>query len=129
MGTADDGRKWRILADLAHWYTQVSMKLRIHEYGADKPVLVITNSAECNAEELLIQSSTYDYGLGIAVFLYHGTTEQQWAACKLYGELLAKQKAGDPAPSDVEIRDILMRVYKEHPPKDPRFLKWKPAIA
>jgi hypothetical protein len=129
MGTADDGRKWRFLADLAHWYTQVSMKLRFHEYGTDKPVLVITNSAECNAEELLIQSSTYDYGLGIAVFLYHGTTEQQWAACKLYGELLAKQKAGDPAPSDVEIRDILMRVYKEYPPKDPRFLKWKPAIA
>ncbi len=35
---------------------------------------------------------------------------QQWAACKLYGELLVKQKL----------------VYKEHPPKDPRFLKWKP---
>ncbi len=50
---------------------------------------------------------------------------QQWAACKLYGELLAKQKAGDPASSDEEIRNILMRVYKEHPPKDPRFLKWK----
>ncbi|MBN2149808.1 MAG: hypothetical protein JW839_00050 [Candidatus Lokiarchaeota archaeon] len=126
MGTADDGRKWRFLADIAHWFSQLTMGMRFHEYGKDKPVLVITNSAECNAEELLMQCNTYDYGLGIAVFLYHGTTEQQWAACKLYGELLAKQKAGDPSPGDVEIRDILMRVYKAYPPKDPRFLKWKP---
>jgi hypothetical protein len=129
MGTADDGRRWRAFANIAHWYSQISMNLRFYEYGAGKPVLAITNSAECNAEELLMQCNTYDYGLGIAVFLYHGTTEQQWAACKLYGELLAKQKAGDPAPSDAEIRDILMRVYKEHPPKDPRFLKWKPVVA
>jgi len=125
MGTADDGWRWRKFGDLALKFTNWTMGRRFHEYG-NKPVLCITNSVECNAEEMLISCQAYDYGLGIALFKFAGTTEQQWAACKLYGEVLKGQKVGDPAPPDSIIRNILMQVYKEHPPKDIRYLRWKP---
>ncbi|HME52633.1 MAG TPA: alpha-L-fucosidase [Candidatus Lokiarchaeia archaeon] len=125
MGTADDGRRWRMLGDIALWFTNWTMATRFHEYG-DKPVLCITNSVECNAEEMLRSCQAYDYGLGIALFKYFGTSDAQWKACKLYGDVLKTQKTGDPAPSEDVIRDILMQVYKEFPPKNPKLLKWKP---
>ncbi|MHA1681600.1 MAG: family 10 glycosylhydrolase [Promethearchaeota archaeon] len=124
-GTADDGRKWRMLANLAHWFFQVSMARRYKEYG-DIPILVITNTVECNAEEMLIQCMDYDYGLGISLFKYYGTTDAQWLASKLYGEILKGQEVGDPAPSDEQVKGILREVYKQYPPKNPHLLKWKP---
>ncbi|MHA1849288.1 MAG: hypothetical protein ACTSYS_09940 [Promethearchaeota archaeon] len=124
-GTANDGRFWRSLANAVHWYFKRSMAKRFKEYG-EVPVLAITNSVECNAEEMLISCMDYDYGLGISLFKYHGTSEAQWYACKLYSEILSSQKVGDPAPSEDQVRDILMKVYEKYPPKNPGLLKWKP---
>ncbi|MFX0102506.1 MAG: family 10 glycosylhydrolase [Candidatus Hodarchaeota archaeon] len=126
-GTSDDGRKWRRLANVVHWFFQKIMKSRFSEYGdGSKPVLAVTNSVECNAEEMLISCKDYDYGLGIALFKYYGTSEAQWMASKLYGEILSKQKVGDPAPTDEQIKDILFKVYDKFPPKNPHLLRWKP---
>lgn len=127
-GTANDGWKWRKLANAAHWLFKKIMASRFDEYGdGTQPVLVITNSVECNAEEMLISCKDYDYGLGIALFKYFGTTEAQWMASKLYSEILSQQKAGDPAPTDEQVRDILIKVYEKYPPKNPNLLKWKPS--
>ncbi len=117
MGTRDDGWKWRKLADLFHWYQQRNMASRIDEYGKDTTVFCVTNSVECNAEEMLMSCRGYDYGLGISLFKYYGTTEAQWYASKLYSELLEKQKLGDLAPSEAEMREILVKVYEKYPPK------------
>jgi hypothetical protein len=128
MGTADDGRRWRIFANLAHWYTQFNMNQRFHEYPKDKPILVITNTAECNAEEMLLSCMAYDYGLGISLFKFYGTTEAQWAACKAWGALFSVQKAGDPAPGVETAKAILKEVYATYPPKNGgKYLKWPPS--
>lgn len=119
-GTIDDGKKWGLMGDLSHWYFQKNMKHRFTDYckpDEEKSIYCITNSVECNAEEMLKQCIGYDYGLGIALFKYYGTTEAQWYACKLYSELLMKQKIGDAPPSEDDIRNILRDVYKKHPPK------------
>ncbi len=95
------------------------------QYG-DTPVVTVTNSVECNAEEMLISCREYDYGLGIALFKYFGTSDAQWEAARQYGDLIKAQVIGDEPPSDETIRQILMRVYEKYPPKNPHLLKWKP---
>ncbi|MGQ4873043.1 MAG: hypothetical protein ACP6IY_03110 [Promethearchaeia archaeon] len=84
LGTHDDGWFWGKLGDLAYWYFIRNMKKRAHEIKS--PALAITNSVECNTEEMLKQMRGFDFGLGIAVFKYFGTTEEQWAALKKYAE-------------------------------------------
>ncbi|NVM36264.1 MAG: hypothetical protein HWN81_11770 [Candidatus Lokiarchaeota archaeon] len=84
MGTRDDGWYWGKVADFFYWYFIRNMKKRAHEFKA--PVLTVTNSVECNVDEMLKQVRGFDFGLGIAVFKYFGTSEQQWKALKLYAE-------------------------------------------
>ncbi|TFG20449.1 MAG: hypothetical protein EU533_06095 [Promethearchaeota archaeon] len=84
IGTHDHGWFWGKLADLAYWYFIRNMKKRIHEIKS--PALTITNSVECNSEEMLKQMRGFDFGLGIALFKYFGTTESQWTALKKYAE-------------------------------------------
>jgi hypothetical protein len=84
-GTRDDGRWWAFVAGVAHWYSIQNMKHRLKEFK-DQVVLTITNSVECNAEEMLKQMVTYDFGLGTALFIYHGTKESQWEAVKKFAE-------------------------------------------
>lgn len=85
MGTADDGKWWGFVGNISHWYSIRNMKKRIHEYD-QQMVLAITNSVECNAEEMLKQMRTYDFGLGIALFKYFGTTDEQWKTLKIFAE-------------------------------------------
>ncbi|MBD3353946.1 MAG: hypothetical protein GF364_20860, partial [Candidatus Lokiarchaeota archaeon] len=54
MGTNDDGKWWGFVGAVSHWYSIKNMQHRIAEYG-DQAVLAITNSVECNAEEMLKQ--------------------------------------------------------------------------
>ncbi len=84
MGTRDDGLYWRKVGDLFYWYFMRNMKKRIHEFKS--PVLAVTNSVECNSEEMLKQMRGFNFGLGIAVFKYFGTTDAQWMALKEYAE-------------------------------------------
>ncbi len=127
MGTSDDGRRWRVLADLAHWFSKkIMVKKYLGKQYGDTPVVTVTNSVECNAEEMLISCREYDYGLGIALFKYFGTSDAQWEAARQYGDLIKAQVIGDEPPSDETIRQILMRVYEKYPPKNPHLLKWKP---
>lgn len=84
-GTRDDGRWWGFVAGVAHWYSIQNMKHRLKEFY-NQVVLTITNSVECNAEEMLKQMVTYDFGLGTALFIYHGTKESQWQAVKKFAE-------------------------------------------
>jgi hypothetical protein len=83
-GTRDDGIFWGLVGDFFYWYFVRNMKKRIHEYQS--PVLALTNSVECNAQEMLKQMRTFDFGLGIGVFKYFGTTDAQWIALKKYAE-------------------------------------------
>ena len=83
-GTRDDGIFWGLIGDFFYWYFVRNMKKRIHEYKG--PVLAVTNSVECNVQEMLKQMRTFDFGLGIAVFKYFGTTDAQWIALKEYAE-------------------------------------------
>ncbi len=116
-GTIDDGKYWGTLANVMHGYFQRNMRKRFEDYGENATIFSITNSVECNAEEMLKSFIAYDYGLGMAVFKYYGTTEGQWYASKLYGELLSQQKVGDIPPTQADIRGILREVYLKHPPK------------
>lgn len=84
MGTRDDGWYWGKLADFFYWYFIRNMKNRAKEFKS--PVLAITNSVECNTQEMLKQMKGFDFGLGIGVFKYFGTTEKQWHALKKYAE-------------------------------------------
>lgn len=84
LGTYDDGWKWGKLADIAYWYFIKNMKKHAHEIKS--PALTVTNSVECNAQEMLKQMRGFDFGLGIAVFKYFGTSESQWIALKKYAE-------------------------------------------
>ncbi len=84
MGTRDDGWYWGKVADFFYWYFIRNMKKRAHEYKA--PALTVTNSVECNTQEMLKQMRGFDFGLGIAVFKYFGTTQEQWEALKEYAE-------------------------------------------
>jgi len=123
-GTIDDGKYWGNLANIMHWYSQRNMKRRFSDYGEDALILSITNSVECNAEEMLKSFIAYDYGLGMSVFKYYGTSDSQWDACKLYGEILTQQEVGDSPPNQEDIRAILRKVYPKYPPKiAPRW--WK----
>ncbi len=83
-GTYDDGWKWGKLADILYWYFIRNMKKRAHEIKS--PALTVTNSVECNAEEMLKSMRGFDFGLGIAVFKYLGTKDSQWEALKKYAE-------------------------------------------
>ncbi|MFX0057060.1 MAG: hypothetical protein ACFE85_01255 [Candidatus Hodarchaeota archaeon] len=83
-GTRDDGIFWGLVGDFFYWYFVRNIKKRIHEYQG--PVLAVTNSVECNVEEMLKQMRTFDFGLGIGVFKYFGTSEAQWKALKEYAE-------------------------------------------
>ena len=127
MGTADDGWYWGKLGNLFHWYQQRNMAKRFKEYGEDTTVYCVTNSVECNAEEMLKSCIGYDYGLGIALFKYYGTKEDQWYASKLYSEILTQQDIGTPAPSWEQVKEVLIKVYEKYPPKvEPKwYKKWK----
>ena len=85
MGTRDDGWFWGKVGDFFYWYFIRNMKKRAHEFG-NIPVLSITNSVECNTKEMLKQMKGFDFGLGIALFKYYGTSESQWSAIKKYAE-------------------------------------------
>lgn len=84
MGTRDDGWYWGKVGGFFYWYFMRNMKKRIHEFNS--PILTITNSVECNTHEMLKQMRGFDFGLGIAVFKYFGTTEAQWSGLKEYAE-------------------------------------------
>lgn len=83
-GTRDDGIYWGLIGNLFYWYFIRNMKRRAHEYR--NPVLGLTNSVECNVKEMLKQMRGFDFGLGIAVFKYFGTSNEQWKALKEYAE-------------------------------------------
>ncbi len=83
-GTRDDGIFWGLVGDFFYWYFVRNMKKRIHEYKS--PILAVTNSVECNTQEMLKQMRGFDFGLGIGVFKYFGTTDAQWIALKKYAE-------------------------------------------
>ena len=84
MGTRDDGWYWGKVADFFYWYFIRNMKKRAKEFKA--PALTVTNSVECNIDEMLKQMRGFDFGLGIAVFKYFGTSDEQWKALKKYAE-------------------------------------------
>ncbi|MFW9948720.1 MAG: hypothetical protein ACFFKA_01175 [Candidatus Thorarchaeota archaeon] len=84
MGTRDDGWYWGKVGDFFYWYFSRNMKKRIHEFKS--PILAVTNSVECNSNEMLKQIKGFDFGLGIAVFKYFGTSESQWETLKKYAE-------------------------------------------
>jgi len=84
MGTRDDGWYWGKVGNLFYWYFMRNMKKRIHEFKS--PVLAVTNSVECNPQEMIKQMRGFDFGSGIAVFKYFGTTDAQWIALKEYAE-------------------------------------------
>jgi len=86
MGTRDDGWFWGKVGDFFYWYSIRNMKKRAKEFNG--PVLAITNSVECNVDEMLRQIHSFDFSLGIAVFKYFGTTDAQWKALKEYGRKL-----------------------------------------
>ncbi len=85
VGTRDDGLYWAFLGWLMYKYSIANMKNRIKEYE-DQAVLAITNSVECNVDEMLKQMRTFDFGLGIALFKYYGTSKVQWKALKKYAK-------------------------------------------
>ncbi|MBD3212233.1 MAG: hypothetical protein GF311_06455 [Candidatus Lokiarchaeota archaeon] len=84
MGTRDDGWFWGKVGDFFYWYFLRNMKKRAHEFNS--PALAITNSVECNAEEMLKQLNGFDFGFGIGVFKYFGTTDEQWSVLKKFAE-------------------------------------------
>lgn len=84
MGTRDDGWFWGKLGDFFYWYFVRNMKKRGKEFKS--PVLAITNSVECNGREMIKQMRGFNFGIGIALFKYFGTTESQWKALREYGK-------------------------------------------
>jgi hypothetical protein len=84
MGTEDDGWFWGKFGDFFFWYYTRNMKKRIHEFKG--PIVAVTNSVECNAKEMLKQIERFDFGYGIAVFKYFGTSKTQWETLKKYAE-------------------------------------------
>jgi len=84
MGTRDDGWFWGKVGNFFFWYFLRNMKKRAYEFKS--PALAVTNSVECNVKEMLKQMRSFDFGLGIALFKYFGTTEAQWRALKEYAE-------------------------------------------
>jgi hypothetical protein len=84
MGTKDDGWYWGKVGDFFYWYFTRNMKKRAYEFNS--PVLAIINSTECNEKEMLRQMRRFNFGLGIAVFKYFGTSETQWRVLKKYAE-------------------------------------------
>jgi hypothetical protein len=84
MGTRDDGLFWGAVGDFFFWYFLRNLKKRIHEFKS--PILAVTNSVECNTDEMLKQLRTFNLGMGIAVFKYFGTSQKQWSALKKYFE-------------------------------------------
>ena len=84
MGTRDDGLFWGKIGDFFYWYFIRNMKKRAHEFK--NPVLAITNSVECNSEEMIKQMRGFNFGYGIALFKYFGTSEEQWKSIKKYAE-------------------------------------------
>ena len=84
MGTRDDGWYWGKIGNFFYWYFIRNMKKRIREFKS--PILAVTNSVECNTVEMLKQMRGFDFGLGISVFKYFGTTDDQWLALKKYAE-------------------------------------------
>lgn len=83
-GTRDDGLYWGMLGAFMYWYFIRNMKKRAREFKG--PALAVTNSVECNTEEMMKQVRAFDFGLGIAIFKYYGTKEEQWNALKKYAE-------------------------------------------
>ena len=114
-GTADDGWKWGTLGNLMHIYTKGNMKRRLNEYSANKKdlgILCVTNTVECNSEEMLKSMTSYDYGLGVALFKYFGTKEEQWELSKRYAKLLNSQKVGETTGEIKSIKE-LEKILKE----------------
>ena len=88
MGTRVYGWFWGLVGKLFYWYFIRNMKKRAHEFKS--PALSVTNSVECNSKEMLKQMKGFDFGLGIAVFKYFGTTDHQWKSLKTYAEEVLK---------------------------------------
>ncbi|MHA1733360.1 MAG: hypothetical protein ACTSU5_15545 [Promethearchaeota archaeon] len=105
MGTIDDGAFWRTFADVNFAITNWIMKKRAMMLPAE--ILSITNSVECNPEEMLISMKRYDYGKGVGLFKYYGTTEAQWRVLKKYIKKVKPHPHGDAE-----------RVKYFKPPKD-----------
>ena len=84
IGTRDDGIFWRIVGNFFYWYFIRNMKKRAYEFK--NPVLAITNPVECNTREMLKQMRGFNFGYGIALFKYYGTSEEQWKAIKKFAE-------------------------------------------
>jgi len=84
MGTRDDGWYWGKVGSFFYWYFIRNMKRRAYEFKS--PALAVVNSVECNTYEMLKQMKGFDFGLGIAVFKYFGTSEAQWNALKEFAE-------------------------------------------
>jgi len=68
---------------------------------------------------MLKSCQAYDYGLGIGLFKYFGTSEAQWYAAQLLGDVYKTQQVGTPAPSNKVMQDIERKVYAQYPPKFP----------
>ncbi len=83
-GTELDGLKWKILGNYAYVYSVKNMEHKFKEFK--NPVLTITNTVECSAREMVKQMRAFNFGLGIALFKYEGTSPEQWAALKKYAE-------------------------------------------
>jgi len=88
VASEQQGRKGKFVGDINFWIAKWLMKRRFHEFAGDSQVLAITNSIECSARELIQQCRAFDYGHGISVFIYQGTTETQWNALKEYSKEL-----------------------------------------
>ena len=84
MGTRDDGLFWGKVGDFFYWYFIRNIKKRSNEFK--NPVLAITNSVECNTKEMLKQIRGFNFGHGIGLFKYYGTSDEQWKAIKKYAE-------------------------------------------
>ncbi|MHA2122135.1 MAG: hypothetical protein ACW990_13105, partial [Promethearchaeota archaeon] len=82
MGTREDGYFWGKVGGFFYWYFKRNMKKRANEFRS--PTLTVTNSAECSTDEMVKQIRSFDFGTGIAVFKFFGTSEEQWDALKQY---------------------------------------------
>ncbi len=94
MGTKDDGSWWGFLGNVSFYFSRIMRKIRWHEMK--NQVMVVTNSVECNAKEMLRQCRAYDTGAGVSLFKYFGTKKSQWAALKKYLHTEARHVKADP---------------------------------
>ncbi len=95
MGTRDDGTYWGFLGNATFYFSRIMRKIRWHEIK--NQAMVVTNSVECNAKEMLRQCRAFDTGAGISLFKYYGTKKSQWAAVKKYFTSAGLKTRADPS--------------------------------